>query len=279
MDKRVKISDEEKQRMVDMYLSGMSSVQIGAIVGRSASNVAGYIKRAGIQRRSNKENSRKYTLNHDYFENIDNEQKAYWLGFMYADGYVTKRGQVGISLAMRDMDHLHKFNNCIESTYSIKVYTQTSGYVVGTEYCRLLFQSNKMKDDLEKHGCMEQKTNILKAPNLEKKLAPHFIRGYLDGDGCITRHMNKYGSFDWTVKFVGTESLLEFIKEYIHDNNVATINKYHKRHEYHEVKSLELGGNIQVEKFLDLIYKDATMYLDRKYDKYIEFKNYQNSRA
>ena len=206
MDKRVKISDEEKQRMVDMYLSGMSSVQIGAIVGRSASNVAGYIKRAGIQRRSNKENSRKYTLNHDYFENIDNEQKAYWLGFMYADGYVTKRGQVGISLAMRDMDHLHKFNNCIESTYSIKVYTQTSGYVVGTEYCRLLFQSNKMKDDLEKHGCMEQKTNILKAPILEKKLAPHFIRGYLDGDGCI--YWNETGS-----KFITIASTKEFCSE------------------------------------------------------------------
>ena len=70
MDRRCKFTKEQKQEMVEMYLSGKSSVEIGKRFNITNTNVIGYLNRAGIKRRTNKENSRKYSVNNDYFDKI-----------------------------------------------------------------------------------------------------------------------------------------------------------------------------------------------------------------
>ena len=280
MDRRCKFTKEQKQEMVEMYLSGKSSVEIGKRFNITNTNVIGYLNRAGIKRRTNKENSRKYSVNNDYFDKIDNEEKAYWLGFLYADGYViADRDAFGVALSIKDINHLYKLNSCLNSIYNVKIYNQKKGYSKGNDYCRLVIYSEKIKKDLIKYGCFENKTNILKAPPINKKLFKYFIRGYLDGDGCITKSLNKKNTFDYKVKFCGTIDLLNFIKEFIEEKNIAKINRFYTRKKGQIVKQLELGGNNQVKKFLDLIYDNPKIYLERKYDIVKEFYKYINSRA
>lgn len=278
-DKRVKLSKEQKQKIIDLYNSGISTVKIGEMFEMKASNVAGYLKRGGVELRSNKQNSRKFELNHEYFDTINTSEKAYWLGFMYADGFIeTKRPYVGISLALADECHIEKFKKAIDANYEIHRYIGT-GYSEGKLYSKIIMSSEKMKSDLIKHGCIENKTNMISAPKIDKEMISHFIRGYIDGDGCITHSFNKYGSLDWKVKILGTDKLLDYIRDFIHKNNIAQINQYSKRKEYQIVSCLEFGGNIQVRNFLELIYKDATILLDRKYKEFLELKKYTDSRA
>lgn len=266
-------SQEDKDTMIKLYLEGKSSVEIAKIYGISnPSSVIGYVRRAGIKSRSNSINSRKYNVDHNFFTNIDNEEKAYWLGFMYADGFVlSDRNAIGLTLAIADLEHLTKFNSSLKSDYKINTYTSNGGYNAQTEYCRLIIYSELLKKDLIKHGCVEQKTDILKAPNILKELAPHFIRGYFDGDGCITSSYNKYGAKDWKIKICGTPELLDYITDFIHENNIANINKYYIRKPEQIVRSIDFGGNNQVEKFVTLLYENAHIYLDRKKDKIVDF--------
>lgn len=276
MDKRKSYTSEQISEIKKLYNDGYSTCKIAELYGKTASAIAGVLKRNGCDLRSNKINSRRYYFNENFFENINNEYKAYWLGFMYADGYVhTNSNRFGLSIAIKDINHLEKFKKCLEANYEIKVYNQNSGYSNNSIYCKLLFTSEKAKNDLIKNGCFTQKTDIIKAPNISKKLYKDFIRGYLDGDGCITKSLNKYSKYDWKIKICGTVELLNFIKEYIEENEVAHINTFYKRQEHQTVSSIDFGGNNQVEKFLNLIYKDAKIYLDRKYNLYIDFCNYK----
>lgn len=274
------LTQEQKEEIYSLYKQGYSSVKIGEIFNKSASCIMGYIKRAGIKSRSNKENSRVYNLDHDFFESIDSEEKAYWLGFIYADGYVTGTNKVGITLSSEDENHLLKFKEAIKATYPVNTYEIKHGYKPGNYCSRILVTSEKMRSDLIKHGCFCNKTNIITAPNIDKRLSKHFIRGYLDGDGCITStKRSESKSAEYAVKILGTDSLLDYIKEYIFNETQIVIGKYYKRRPEHIVSSLELKGNIQVKKFLDSIYEESNIHLDRKYDKYLSLKSYYDGRA
>lgn len=67
---------------------------------------------------------KKYQVNENYFEKIDSEEKAYWLGFLYADGNVrmhkNKSGILKLKLKQSDKKHIEKFSKCLNSNYPIK---------------------------------------------------------------------------------------------------------------------------------------------------------------
>ena len=243
--------------------------------GKRPSVIYGVMERLNIKTKKSitltekqRKSRRKYNLNDDYFENIDNEHKAYWLGFLYADGYVTNKDKIGISLSKIDYGHLVKFKNDISAEAPIKLYTQTQGYVEGTQYARIILSSKKMKDDLVSNGVLENKTDILEFPKkLDKNLYNHFIRGYFDGDGCITHGgYQKDGTEKFNIKIVGTMEMLNKINEVF-----GTCVKLIKRHPDRDTNNytITICGNRQVKRVMDFLYKDATIYLDRKYEKYL----------
>ena len=121
------------------------------------------------------------------FEKIDTEEKAYWLGFLYADGnvyYNEKRVsyRIELGLAEKDLNHLEKFKKFLNCTNEIKYRQNIKAY-------RIMIGSKKMCNDLIKLGCVPNKSLILTFPTEDQvplELQRHFIRGYFDGDGCIT---------------------------------------------------------------------------------------------
>lgn len=276
-------TEEQEKEIINLYNNKFSSVEISKKYNRSPSTICTVLRRNNVKMRNNKQNNRKYYINHDFFEEINTEEKAYWLGFIYADGYVTSKNHLGVVLSHKDKKYLFKLRKSLESNYPIHDYIPKKNSFNTGKYSRLLVTSDKIKLDLVKQGVVENKTNILKPPVIKEELHGHFIRGYFDGDGSLTATLRKRKTtndyMDYAVKILGTEEILDFIKEYIEKNGIAKINKYHKRKEDQVVSSLELTGNKQVEKFLDMIYKDSTIYLERKYKRYNKLKHNTNSPA
>jgi intein/homing endonuclease len=125
--------------------------------------------------------------------------------------------------------------------------------------------------DLEKHGLVSNKTFNSQFPKyLPNNLFRHFIRGYLDGDGCIYIHNNKRGR----VSFIGTHNLMYKFKEIfknILDVNSSILIKHPENNNI--IKELYISGNRQNIKLLDWLYNKSVIHLSRKYEKYITLKN------
>lgn len=224
-----------------------------------------YIKELNLDTIKGRDLSR-YKYDRSFFNIIDNEKKAYWLGFIYADGCVYKR-TLSIRLSTKDKSHLDKFLLDIKSDKTMQFGTQDS-FGKETEYVQLQINSVDIVEDLKKLGIVERKSLILNFPSediVPKHLQKHFIRGYIDGDGCITR-TRRTNSYE--IKAVGTENMLNGILKSLEKDT-----QLRKRRETDSCYYFSIGGNLQVLNILNWLYEDSTVYLDRKYEKYIELKS------
>lgn len=265
--------DNYKSKIINLYINkNMPCSKIAKEMNCSLCGIYDALKRWGIKTRSLSDSHKVYSLNENYLEKIDNEEKAYWLGFIYADGYITEN-KLGISLAKCDKEHLRKFLKCIKSDYKIKEYKSKSVYGE-CDYCRVLLNSNKLVDDLKEKGVINNKSLKLTFPNneiIDMSLYSHFIRGYFDGDGSLVLSKNSIN-----FKICGTkeflEGLIDVFNTFIYDYNYQK--KLFKRHSDDKNNYyISYGGRIKTFKVIDYLYNDCKIYLNRKYNKYIELKS------
>lgn len=226
--------------------------------------------------------SPKYIHDENYF-NIPNIENCYWAGFIGADGYITKNQRIlGIKLARKDRLHLNKFKKAINSDHCIYNYdkfdkrtnkTYLSSEIQLTSAKYLCFSLK------ETFNIINTKSLILSPPNLkQKEYIQHFIRGFMDGDGCI--RSNKSGKLKyWSIAFVGTKQFLKWIKfqiqKYVKEAGNPKIEKMGS------IFRIEFGGNRQIKPILDWIYKNSknNIRLDRKYNKYQECLRFLNKKV
>lgn len=211
------------------------------------------------------------------FEKIDTEEKAYWLGFLYADGSLglSREGAtkwVELSLKKEDYTHLEKFKRFMKSEHPIQ-YKLIKSFNSNYEACKIAIYSKKIFSDLEKLGCTERKSLILKFPSenlVPKEFVHHFMRGYFDGDGHIgwnekTYKINKKSQAKFSV--LGTILFLETYEKLLADNTL--INPKKVKPERSKAFNISHGGNKNIEKIFHFLYKDATIFLKRKHDIFI----------
>lgn len=191
-------------------------------------------------------------------DSIDSEQKAYWLGFFYADAYNNeKRGRVVIELTEKDKEHLNKcakfFGKPREPFKQIK--KDCVSY-------RLELNSRHLTQNLKNKGCPQNKSKIIKFPKwLDKSLIRHFIRGYFDGDGSI--YLDNQDQLQ--INIVSTKNMISEIKRILAEQN---INSYIGKSK--SIWRLQSGGNKQIKNFCDWIYSDASIFLLRKHKIYLQ---------
>ena len=181
-DKIITKEDEDKIR--EMYLSGMTSKEIYEHFKYKVSceeTIQYRVRKLGIARPATARN----IVNHDYFENIDTPAKAYFLGFLMADGniYQDQRGNrsatVQMSLQAKDLHILETLKAEWESDNKIAHRKDADEYSIS-------IRSNKMAYDLEKHGVVPRKTFLLRTlPEIPVEFYPDLIRGIFDGDGTV----------------------------------------------------------------------------------------------
>jgi len=257
------------ERAIQLYVEEkMPIMKASAIANIGSATLQIHLKKRGLTR-SNKQNSRKYTLNEYYFQDINTTDKAYWLGFMYADGFLSlskhyNQKNVGISLHEKHASHLNSFKTTISATYPIKHY-QSVSYGVLVDYVKLLVTSDKMFDDLKKQGCFEHKSLNLIFPNeqqVPKFLMSNFIRGYFDGDGSFSKSHDGY-----QLKICGTQEFLRKLLEQIGFSNQKIYKRYKdgKNHYY-----CSIGGKKQVSQIGGYFYENATIFLERKHKRYLK---------
>lgn len=215
--------------------------------------------------------NRKYQFNEHYFDIIDNEHKSYWLGFIYADGYHNlERYSLTINLQERDIDILWEFYKDIECEKIVNRY-YNSDYK--KFYANISVQHPHLSETLLKQGVPTNKSFKIIFPSddiVPYELKRHFIRGYLDGDGCISVPKDK-SKVSWSI--IGNYNFLNGLKKYI-EENIYDYKLNLIKHSQSNIYSISKGGRFVAEIFLDWIYKDATIFLQRKYDKYLEIKKY-----
>lgn len=211
---------------------------------------------------------RKYECDYDFFKEIDTEEKAYWLGFLYADGCVHKSShQMTLVLSIEDKEHLYKFNRCLKSTYPIKL--------VRDKYVRLNISSKSFGEDLINKGCVPTKSLILKFPSVEqvpKSMVRHFIRGYFDGDGCIYNRM-KDGCMKSCINILGTEDFLVGIVSELPVDNVVV-----KQRNGYKIHNITIYNKQDIKKIMLYFYNESNIYLKRKYDKFLDMARYMDMR-
>ena len=223
---------------------------------------------------------RKHFFNEDYFENIDTEEKAYWLGFIAADGSVVKSSEYNsyrlyINLSHIDESHLEKFQNAIEANdTALQRYTSTVGFCNsdGTTTSRIVLNSLKLCTDLAKYHIHQRKSYDIELPNIDSNLMPHYLRGLFDGDGSYyCQYDIKNNRYRYAFEIVGaSETLLKQVQEYLLSVNIKT-NIYCRK----GTKSFRLmsGSRQEILKLIDLLYSNAHIDLNRKYQKINEIKS------
>lgn len=219
----------------------------------------------------------KYIYNKQFFKNIDTEEKAYWLGFFFSDGYVQKtdiNGEAAIMLGVRDKEHLKKFNKSIEGNVQVTTSIRGSGFSDSKKYEMAVIRlySSELVNDLIVLGCIPNKSKIIKFPKIEKRFIWSFVRGFFDGDGSIT--LNKKRNVP-VCNF--TSASIEFLEELRKFLYQEKINSYYTQ-EKSGCYRLWINGMENVTLFLDKMYKNSCIYLDRKYSRYIQYMQNYNIR-
>ncbi len=274
-DTRTVWTEQDYNFLINNYQE-MSYKQIGQILNKTRSAIQNKIKILGLKKPD------KYIYNHSFFKEINTEQKAYWLGFMYADGYIskTKNGYCcGIELKASDSLHLKKFNKDIEGNIEVSFRQREDSRIGTCNLCSLRLYSKEVFEDLKNLGCVENKSDKITFPRLPENLIWHFLRGFFDGDGCII--LNKQRK---TMKFDFCSSsleMLESIKSFLYANGIfsyiatSTNSKGAIERKIPNYR-LYIAGMENGYIFGTKLYNSATVYLNRKKEKFDQIVNEYN---
>lgn len=204
------------------------------------------------------------TLNESFFEHIDTEEKAYFLGFLFADGSVVKDNEnrrspmISLQLKLEDQEMVEKFKKTIKGEgkiyYDKRLHKETASF---------RFRSQIMADDLSKYGIVPNKTYLTEhLPEIPQELDRHFLRGLLDGDGSIYQlsHSNRYAIDLCSYHATVCNDFRERCDKFLTCSNNATVTRYGTA--YH-VRFVDKQSVMQL---ATALYKDGHIYLDRKYE-------------
>lgn len=201
--------------------------------------------------------------NEKYFETINTEDKAYFLGLIFSDGCIVNdpekhRYKLNIKLHKKDIHILYSFIKSIDGEMDVWKNKKR-------DMCEVGVSGKKIIDDLEKNGVVTNKTFIIEYPSIDENLERHFLRGYFDGDGCIRLSEDKRdNSKRGDLRIVGgSVSMIEKINERM--NYLFGTNK-NKIYGPKNKKYCFIGwaGMSDIEKIYEGFYKGSNLYLERK---------------
>ena len=252
-----KFSEKEVYEIIELYQTeNISCAKISKRYNVSEATIIRILRNNNINIRRHPV----HKFDEHYFDSINTANKAYLLGFLYADGCVNKNNVISFTVHQKDREILEMYVSELRATNQIT-------YIPNKPHVRIAFCSKHMCDTLIDLGCGHNKTNSLSFPNIPKEYIYDFIRGFMDGDGSISitkRNYHKYIS----LSFTGTKEMMNELKLLFEVDNLVSF--------YRNAYALHIGKTKDVMRILNKIYNNAELYLTRKFDKYQEYCDYIN---
>ena len=260
---------KESEKIKDLYLNEHKSPkEIGEIYSVKRNRINYLLHELGVQKNQS-EVKRLYEYDEDFFNCIDTPNKAYILGFWYADGNVSRvNNSAVLALQESDEDTLEKIREAIGSTKPLyhKNYLHPDG--IERRIVSLVLNGDKTCSNFEKWGCPPAKTFLIDFPNfLSDDLYSHFIRGYFDGDGCAC--VLSDGGF--TVSIMSSTQFCLGLQKYLLEKQEIKFMVNQPTGKKEGNKIIRSHSKKECKKFMDFIYKDADLYMKRKKDKFKEY--------
>lgn len=250
------------EELIKLNNSGYTQREMAKMLNVDRTTIQRHLKKLGLST-PNYHNELKF--DNTVFDNIDTEEKAYWLGFLYADGSISSvDNNVELSLNGGDYEHLNKYKQFLKHTSEVKLGVSKCNERTYSR-CRFCVTDKYFKKRLIELGCTPNKSLTLSFPDLSIfssfELVYSFIRGYVDGDGCIG--FTKDGKP--TLSIMGTKEFLLGIKNLFPDKfgNTFIVDKRRPN------GALTIKCSRQKAKFvLEKLYNNSSIYLQRKYDRF-----------
>lgn len=272
--KSVRNWKEEEINFLKEHYKDMTYKELSTHLNRSKSAIDLKINRLGLVKSQ-------YVYNKDFFENIDTEEKAYWCGFIMADGCISINNEnnsceLSIKLQARDANHLKKFNKSLQGNVPVDLFYDSCSFTQKMyPQCQIRLYSEKMVHDLECWGVIPNKSLVKKFPsNIPSDLMWDYVRGYFDGNGGIvgSKDSKRYAACYFCT---GSKDFVNGLKEFLNQNDIKTSAVFNTKEDVNCWR-ITINGMLNVDNFLHKLYDNATIYLDRKKDKKEHIYQYLN---
>lgn len=257
----------EYAHIIDLYNSGLSQARLEEMYGVSHGVIKRILVKEGVALRDHSHKMRKYSVNEKYFDSIDTPNKAYILGLLYADGCNAVRTRsIKISLQERDSQILLDIRDELQSTHPIAIRRLNEINDHYQNAYELTIVNKHMSERLESLGMVSAKSLVLTFPTwMRTELIPHFIRGYFDGDGYVsgTRPV---------IEISGTKEFCFALAEIGHELDIKA-NVRQLKSKSCQTWCFYICNLMGVVTFMDYIYRDAELYIERKHNEFLRLRD------
>lgn len=294
---KIRTQDDEDY-IIKEYLNGKSQGQIFRDFNgkfKTRKTISDVLKKYNIKMRKSNDLCYSKTKNHTYFQNINTPNKAYLLGFLSADGWISNTKsensfQIGLSSIDKDIiellkQELNSDNKIVVRKGGNKFTAPNNKECTRQDSYQLIVDSPLLYESLKNLGFDTKSIDQHLPVFTETKLYRHWLRGLLDGDGFITTtNINCHIGFMGSIICLSQISMLLFLELGIN----IKLPKYAK-YRNNKTKKYEYSSNkIALLRYADyndvkLLYKylypdnEEFFFLKRKKDKIDEwFKNKNN---
>jgi hypothetical protein len=266
------IPQEHRDAMVAAYLAGATAEEAASRFGYSYMACIFALKQRGIKPRGRSEARRVYAIDETFFNVINTEEKAYWLGFLTADGTIGD-DLVMLALQEEDLSHLYKFTASLRSKHPVILREQAQKGKV-YRFGQVCLTSQSLARALHRLGVGKKKSlTVCPCEYVPDHLLSHYWRGVFDGDGFITRTRGRmFGAIKWTVALVGNKEMVSgfetFIQQCLDWKVRIEADKPGSR-----IFKVRYSGVALPQAVLHVLYSNATIFLERKYNLMREVMN------
>lgn len=256
---RKKSREETLKKVIELYREGKSQIYIEQTLNLTRKTIRELLKSVGVDYRdkSNQYHIRYQTeINHEAFDLLTPEA-LYWIGMLYTDGHINQNREASVELNLHDNDesHLEKFKQFLGSNRKVNN---------GHDCKRLRINSKRIRNRLVELGFSANKSTTI-APHELLKNSRDFWRGCVDGDGGLYKH--SYAGTTVHLTLCGTlETVFDFI--IFCSKEAGVKEKYPTKSKGKNLYQVSYYGQ-DARKIATLLYKDAPVYLDRKYQTYL----------
>lgn len=263
---------EIKQEIINKYLQGLGIWSLRKQYNVTATTVKNILKENEVRIRGyNEYNYRRFTLDETCLDQIDSELKAYFLGFFFADGcnYYESNSNNAYRITLRlqdqDINILHRFaTELYQTNKPVTIIYRSRQNPKWKDIGNLEIQSKRISKALNDYGAVSNKSLILQFPTcVPEDLMNHFMRGYFDGDGFISDYEPKPGGRP-RFNVVGNKEFMEGFQKTLIKSTGLKENKLMFHAHTENIRILEYGGTNVVKTIREYLYNNATIYLDRK---------------